>query len=96
MRPASTSRTSHTAELFAKQCFCGPHLGLARGDVPTDAASAAPLLAQQCTLLLLTQPDRLPEPTTQQPAARTLLDEAAALTDSDGMGAFRATEWRVG
>ena len=29
-------------------------------------------------------------------AARTLLDEAAALTDPDGMGGFWAAEWRTG
>ena len=35
-------------------------------------------------------------PTAETLAARRLLDEAAALTDPDGMGAFRAAEWRVG
>ena len=36
------------------------------------------------------------KPTAEALAARTLLDEAAALTDPDGMGAFWAAEWRVG
>lgn len=36
------------------------------------------------------------KPTAEALAARTLLDEAAALTDSDGMGAFWVGEWRVG
>ena len=35
-------------------------------------------------------------PTAEALAARTLLDEAAALTDPDGMGAFWAAEWRTG
>ncbi len=35
-------------------------------------------------------------PTAEALAARTLLDEAAALTDLDGMGAFWTAEWRVG
>ena len=36
------------------------------------------------------------KPTAEALAARTLLDEAAALTDPDGMGAFWVAEWRVG
>ncbi len=36
------------------------------------------------------------QPTAEALAARTLLDEAAALTDPGGMGAFWAAEWRVG
>lgn len=36
------------------------------------------------------------DPTAETLAARTLLDEAAALTDPNGMGAFRAAEWRIG
>lgn len=36
------------------------------------------------------------KPTTEALAARTLLDEAAALTDPNGMGAFWAAEWRAG
>ncbi len=36
------------------------------------------------------------KPTAEALAARALLDEAAALTDPDGMGAFWAAEWRVG
>ncbi len=36
------------------------------------------------------------QPTAEALAARTLLDEAAALTDPDGMGAFWVGEWRVG
>lgn len=36
------------------------------------------------------------KPTAEALTARTLLDEAAALTDPDGMGAFWAAEWRVG
>ncbi|WP_419944194.1 SAM-dependent methyltransferase [Candidatus Poriferisodalis sp.] len=35
-------------------------------------------------------------PTADSLAARTLLDEAAALTDPHGMGAFWAAEWHVG
>ncbi|MDE0499015.1 MAG: SAM-dependent methyltransferase [Acidimicrobiaceae bacterium] len=35
-------------------------------------------------------------PTAETLAARTLLDEAAALIDPDGMGAFWAAEWHVG
>lgn len=35
-------------------------------------------------------------PTADTLAARTLLDEAAALTDPDGMGAFWAAEWHAG
>lgn len=35
------------------------------------------------------------KPTAEALAARTLLDEAAALTDPDGMGASWAAEWRV-
>ena len=35
-------------------------------------------------------------PTAETLAARTLLDEAAALTDPDGMGAFWAAEWHAG
>ena len=36
------------------------------------------------------------EPDAKALAARTLLDEAAALTDPDGMGAFWTAEWRAG
>ena len=36
------------------------------------------------------------KPTAKALAARTLLDEAAALTDPNGMGAFWTTEWRAG
>ena len=36
------------------------------------------------------------KPTAEALAARTLLDEAAALTDPDGMGAFWAAEWHAG
>ena len=36
------------------------------------------------------------KPTAAVFAARTLLDEAAALTNPDGMGAFWAAEWQVG
>ncbi len=36
------------------------------------------------------------KPTAEALAARTLVDEAAALTDRDGMGAFWVGEWRVG
>ena len=35
-------------------------------------------------------------PTAEALAAKALLDEAAALTDPEGMGAFWAAEWRVG
>lgn len=35
-------------------------------------------------------------PTADALAARTLVDEAAALTDPDGMGAFWVAEWRAG
>ena len=55
----------YTAELLIGVCFAGPRIGLARGDLHTDAASAAPLLAQQCTPLLLTGTDRLPDPTAE-------------------------------
>ena len=36
------------------------------------------------------------DPTADALAARTLLDEAAALTDPNGIGAFWAVEWRAG
>ncbi|WP_419917142.1 SAM-dependent methyltransferase [Candidatus Poriferisodalis sp.] len=36
------------------------------------------------------------KPTAEALAARALLDEAAALTDPDGMGAFWAAEWHAG
>ncbi|WP_419863471.1 SAM-dependent methyltransferase [Candidatus Poriferisodalis sp.] len=36
------------------------------------------------------------DPTAETLAARALLDEATALTDLDGIGAFWAAEWRVG
>lgn len=36
------------------------------------------------------------KPTAEALAARTLLDEAASLTDPDGMGAFWAAEWHAG
>ena len=36
------------------------------------------------------------KPTAEALAARALLDEAAALADPNGMGAFWAAEWRVG
>lgn len=55
----------YTAELLIGVCFAGPRIGLARGDLHTDAASAAPLLAQQCASLLLTGTDQLPDPTAE-------------------------------
>ena len=40
--------------------------------------------------------DSAAAPTAKALAARALLDEAAALTDSEGLGAFLVAEWRVG
>lgn len=61
----AAAATRYTAELLIGVCFAGPRIGLARGDLHTDAASAAPLLAQQCSPLLLTGTDQLPEPTAE-------------------------------
>ncbi len=62
---AAAAAARFAAELFADVCFAGPRIGLARGDLHTDAASAAPLLARQCAPLLLTGTDRLPDPTAE-------------------------------
>tara|TARA_Y100001936_G_scaffold237893_1_gene269082 strand:- start:111 stop:1130 length:1020 start_codon:yes stop_codon:yes gene_type:complete len=40
--------------------------------------------------------DALPSPDSTAIAARSVLDEAAALTDPEGLGAFLVAEWRVG
>lgn len=68
------------AELFAGVCFAGPRIGLARGDLHTDAASAAPLLAQHCTPLLLTRADQLPEPTAEHLTAMLRRSQPGPLT----------------
>ena len=55
------------AELVVRRygltCFTERRAGLARGQVPFDAFSAAPLLARLCTPLLLADPDSVPVPT---------------------------------
>lgn len=55
------------AELVVRRygltCFTQRRAGLARGHVPFDAFSAAPLLARLCAPLLLADPDNVPVPT---------------------------------
>jgi len=48
---------------FSLTCFTERRAGLARGHVPFDAFSAAPLLARLCTPLLLADPDSIPAAT---------------------------------
>ena len=48
---------------FSLTCFTERRAGLARGHVPFDAFSAAPLLARLCTPLLLADPDAIPAAT---------------------------------
>ena len=48
---------------YGLTCFTERRAGLARGQVPFDAFSAAPLLARLCTPLLLADPDSVPVPT---------------------------------
>lgn len=48
---------------YGLMCFTERRAGLARGQVPFDAFSAAPLLARLCTPLLLADPDSVPVPT---------------------------------
>ena len=38
----------------------------------------------------------LPSPDAAAVAARSVLDEAATLTDPEGLGGFLVAEWRVG
>ena len=61
-------------------CFDGTRVGLARGDVPFDAFSAAPLLAQLCASLVLTHPEALPDVTAQ------FLDDARLTASPDPLG----------
>jgi len=61
-------------------CFDGTRVGLARGDVPFDAFSAAPLLAQLCASLVLTNPKALPDVTAQ------FLDDARLTASPDPLG----------
>ena len=48
---------------YSLTCFTQRRVALARGDIPFDSFSAAPLLARLCTPLLLTDPDDVPAPT---------------------------------
>ena len=71
-RLAGTTRYQTAAEAakftvrrFNLTCFTDRRAGLARGHVPFDAFSAAPLLARLCTPLLLAEPDRIPAATAE-------------------------------
>ena len=66
-----------TATMFGKfaarnsdGCFDGDHYGIARAHIPFDSFSAAPLLAQMCAPLVLTDPTEIPDTT------QTFLDAA--------------------
>lgn len=59
----ATQFAGHTGAKLSDGCSGDDHVGLARGDVPFDSFSAAPLLAQLCAPLLLTSPDKLPDAT---------------------------------
>ena len=48
---------------YSLTCFTERRAGLARGQVPFDSFSAAPLLARLCAPLLLADPDSVPVPT---------------------------------
>ena len=61
----ATKTARYAADSFSGECFDGSRVGLARGDVPFDAFSAAALLAQQCAPLVLTETNDLPESTAQ-------------------------------
>lgn len=50
-------------ELPDRPCFASDTIGVASGQVPFDALSAAPLLARLCAPLLLTEPDEIPDDT---------------------------------
>ncbi|WP_423915716.1 cell wall-binding repeat-containing protein [Candidatus Poriferisodalis sp.] len=61
-----------TATLFAdyaaghtNRCFGGDEIGLARARIPFDSFSAAPLLAQRCAPLVLTDPTEVPDTTVE-------------------------------
>ena len=78
------------------------------GDVAFDQLPRGAALTRQADWLLAAgiealtaEAEALWDPTCAAPTAETLaakaqLDEAAAPTDPTGMGAFRATEWRIG
>ncbi len=58
---AMTAR--YAADKFTGGCFGGSSVGLARARVPFDSLGAAPLLAQRCAPLVLTDPARVPPST---------------------------------
>ena len=59
----ATMTARYAADRFADGCFGGSGVGLARARVPFDALGAAPLLAQLCAPLVLTDPANVPEST---------------------------------
>ncbi|WP_420621521.1 cell wall-binding repeat-containing protein [Candidatus Poriferisodalis sp.] len=62
---------------YSLTCFTERRAGLARGQVPFDSFSAAPLMARLCTPLLLADPDRIPAETAEHlHRARTAIGSA--------------------
>lgn len=74
----ATKAAEYAAGLYAREelsdgCFNGSSIGLARGDIPFDALSSAPLLSQLCAPLVLTEFDK-PSPSTARYLAHTRHD----------------------
>ena len=76
--------TSSTV-LEGRVCFVNDTVGLATGLNAADAAASAPLLAETCTPLVLTQPDRMPPVTAsylRRAAELLVFGGTAAITDN--------------
>jgi len=76
----ATQFAQYASTKFSEDCFAGDHVGLARGDVPFDSFSAAPLLAQRCAPLVLTSSKALPDATTRY------LDDVRGTASPDAVG----------
>ena len=64
----ATMTADYAADKFAADadaagCFGGSSIGLARARIPFDSLGAAPLLAQRCAPLVLTDPAKVPSST---------------------------------
>ena len=65
----ATMTARYAADQFAASslpdCFGGSSVGLARARIPFDSLGAAPLLAQRCAPLVLTDPKKVPQSTAE-------------------------------
>lgn len=84
----ATMAARYAAAKFTDGCFDGSSVGLARARIPFDSLGAAPLLAQRCAPLVLTDPGAVPQSTAEfLDAARRNAAERVELTVFGGTAA---------